>query len=318
MDAEAERIRQAIAQAQCDAKIQAENIRTEHQQLESALRQRTEETLRHEREHLEEEFSRSIAAHERARQTMELAEAERIEAHKETQRLRADTELELRQRQANEERARDAQVRELQSANEAAQQRLQQAQRARDEAMAQHKRFSATLSDVAQARDPQRERALREDIETASETLADADSELGRAHLQHTRAARAEHVAEQTHAAAAGREDELRLQLFEEMQTWIDEEQSQAGEELEHAAQYARELERIHAAKERKRVEELHADENMFSDIEGLLSSEASDNPLDIAMRTHTIAEEKARLVLRAKLKVSEDAARARAALENS
>jgi len=318
MDAEAERIRQAIEQAQCDAKIQAENIRTEHQQLESALRQRTEETLRHEREHLEEEFSRSIAAHERARQTMELAEAERTEAHKETQRLRADTELELRQRQENEERARDAQVRELQSANEAAQQRLQQAQRARDEAMAQHKRFSATLSDVAQAKDPQRERALREDIETASETLADADSELGRAHLQHTRAARAEHVAEQTHAAAVGREDELRLQIFEEMQTWIEEEQSQAGEELEHAAQYARELERIHAAKERKRVEELHADENMFSDVEDLLSGESSDNPLNSAMRTHIIAEEKARLVQRAKLKVSEDAARARAALENS
>jgi CRP-like cAMP-binding protein len=318
MDAEAERIRQAIAQAQCDAKSQAENIRIEHQQLESAMRQRTEETLRHEREHLEEEFSRSIAAHERARQTMDLAEAERIEAHEETQRLRADTELELRQREENEERTRDVQVRELQSAREAAQQRLQQAQRARDEAMAQHKRFSATLGDAAQASDPQRERALRDEIEMASETLANADSELGRAHLQHTRAARAEHVAEQTHAAAAGREDELRLQIFEEMQTWIEEEQTQAGEELAQAAQYARELERIHAAKERKRIEELHADENMFSDIEGLLNGEASDDPLNTAMRTHTIAEEKAQLVQRAKLKVSEDAARARAALENS
>ena len=318
MNAEAERIRLAMEQAQQNAAIKAASIRAEHQQLEKALRERTAETLRQEREHLEEEFSRSTAAYERARQNMEFAEAERVEAEKETERLRAATESELLQHHAQEQSAREAQLRDLQLTRQAAQQRLEQAQRVRDEARVQHERFSSTLTDIRQAQDIQGDEALRVEVETASQKLAHADSELNQAQRHHTQAAEAEQVAEQTQAAAVDREDELRLQIYEEMEVWIEQENSRSVEDLARAAEYTNELERISARKQSKRLAESHADADMFSDIATLLSGDVADDPFNLAMRTHTIAEEKARLIQRAKLKIAEDAARARAALKNS
>lgn len=318
MDAEAQRIRQAIEQAQLNAERKAKVIRQEHQKLETELRQRTENALRREREHLEEAFSHSIAAHERARQNMELAQAERIEAQTEAARLHAETESELRQRHEHEQQTRDAHVRDLRAKSKSARQRLEQAQGARDEALAQHQRFSSTLTSREQAEDPNKEEALREEVHNASQRLATADTELDQAQQQHAKAAQAEQFAQQTQAAAVGKEDELRLQIFEEMESWIDEEQSRSSEELEQTAQYARQLERIQAEKERKRLEEIHSSENMFSDVEGLLSGQGADDPLNIAMRTHTVAEEKARLIQRARLKIAEDAAHARAALKTT
>jgi hypothetical protein len=188
----------------------------------------------------------------------------------------------------------------------------------RDEALAQHERFSATLIGISPVQDPQREQALPDEVESASIKLAHADTELNQAQLQHTLIAEAEQVPKQTQAAAVGREDQLPLQIYEEMEDWIEEETNRSDEDLAQAAQCALELERINAAKESKREAELHADENIFSDIESMLRGEGADDPLNLALRTHTIAEEKARLLKTAKTRVAEDAARARAALKNS
>ena len=313
MDSEAERIRLALEKAQEEATAKAESIRDEHQKLEKELRQRTENDLRHEREHLEEEFSRSITAHELARKNMEQADAERIAAEKEADQLRLRTEEELRQRREREQREREAQLNELSAKSQAAQAKLDEAQRARDEALAQQQSFSARLTKAQNEKDQQREKELRDEFEQASEILANANDELGQAQLQHTRAAQAEQVAEQTQAAAVDIEEELRLQIYEEMHAWMDEEHSRSADEADKAAQYARELERVQAEKEKKRVADLQANQSMLSDIEEMLAGNAPEDSLNIAMRTHTIAEEKARLVGSAKLKLAEQAARARA-----
>lgn len=315
LEAEAVQVRASIALARQQAQSQAESIRNEHMSEEQRLRRETEEGLREERHRLEEEFSLSIAAQERARQELDLAEAARVQAEQATSALSKQAQTQLHARREAETTQREAQVRALQEESAAARARLEEAQRAHDLARQRQKDYSATLVDAARAGDAVREAKVRGELETVEAALARTDDALTQAREAHASAAQAETVAAQTSAAARSRADELRLELYEEMETWISEEEERSREELQNAERYARELTRIQGEKVARRAAEEQATAGMLSDIEGMLSGTLSDNPLDSVMRTHMVAEEKARLVQRARLTVAEQTERARAAI---
>jgi hypothetical protein len=207
-------------------------------------------------------------------------------------------------------------VRKLREESATARARLEDATRAHELARQRQKDYSATLVDAARAGDAEREAQVRGELASAEQTLARTDDALTQAREAHASAAQAETIAAQTTAAARSRADELRLQLYEEMEGWISEEEDRSREELQNAERYARELARIQAEKEARRTAEAQATAGMLSDIEGMLSGTLGNDPLDSIMRTHMIAEEKARLVQRARRIVAEQTERARAAVK--
>ena len=315
IEAEAAQVRASMESARQQAQSQAETIRNEHMSEEARLRRETEEALREERNRLEEEFSRSIAAQERARQELDQAEAARVQAEQDTAALSEQVQAQLAAQREAEARQREAQVRTLREQSAAARARLKEAQRAHELAQQRQKDYSATLVDAARAGDTRREQQVRGELATVEEVLARTDDALAQARQAHASAAQAETIAAQTSAAARSRADELRLQLYEEMESWISEEEERSREELQNAERYARELVRIQATKEARRAAEEQATAGMLSDIEGMLSGTLGDDPRDSVMRTHMVAEEKARLVQRARRTVAEQTERARAVI---
>ena len=315
MEAEAAKVRASIEAARQQAQSQAENIRSEHMSEEQRLRRETEEALREERHRLEEEFSRSIAAQERARQELDQVESARIQAERVTATLGEQVKAQLTAQREAESAERKAQIARLRERSAAARAHLEDAQRAHELARRTRQDYSATLVDATQSGDAEREAKVRDELATADDVLARADDALTQAREAHASAAQAETIAAQTTEAARSRADELRLQLYEEMEVWISEEEERSREELANAERYARELTRIQADKQARRTAEAQSTAGMLSDIQSMLAGTAVDDPLDSVIRTHMVAEEKARLVQRARRTVAEQTERARAAI---
>lgn len=315
MEEEAARIRAGIESARKEAETRAESIRSEHSSHEQRLRRETEESLREERVRLEEEFAMSIAAQEKARHELDLAEAARVEAEQESARLRREVDDATRQRREEEAARREEEVRRLREEEESTRTRLDGALAAHEVAKARHKSVAATLTDLEGGDDRAKQAALRDELKTFEAQLASAGDALAEAREAHESAATAQSIAEETAATARTRAEELRLQLYEEMEVWINEEEERSREELERTAHYARELERIQAEKQRKHAAEQEATESMLSDIQGLLSGSLSADPLSDLRHSRLVAEEKARLVQRARRAVAEQTERARAAI---
>jgi rhodanese-related sulfurtransferase len=316
LEAEAAQVRASIEAARQQAQNEAENIRNEHMSEERRLRRETEEALREERRRLEEDFSLSIAVQEQARHELDQVETARVQAEQATATLSEAVQAQFEAQRQAEAEQREAQVRKLREESATARARLEDATRAHELARQRQKDYSATLVDAARAGDAEREAQVRGELASAEQTLARTDDALTQAREAHASAAQAETIAAQTTAAARSRADELRLQLYEEMEGWISEEEDRSREELQNAERYARELARIQAEKEARRTAEAQATAGMLSDIEGMLSGTLGNDPLDSIMRTHMIAEEKARLVQRARRIVAEQTERARAAVK--
>ena len=238
-----------------------------------------------------------------------------MQAQRESERLRAHTEAQLHERRQREDAERDAEVARLLAASEKAKERLENAQQARDAAMRRRADYSRTFDEQVRDADPARQAQLHEELATFETAIASADDALNQAQQAHDDATTAQAIAEETAATARTRADELRVQLYEEMEVWISEEEERSKAELESAEHYARELQRIQTQKEARRAEQAEATASLLNDIEHMLSGEDPDDRIAGLMHTRLAAEEKARLVGRARREAAEQTERARAAL---
>jgi len=313
MEAEAARIRAAMESARREAESRAQGIRSEYQSQEQQIRRETEQAMREERVRLEQDIASSIAAQDKARHELEQAEAERIEAERETKRLRERTDAERATQRSREAAEREAEVARLRERSAAARERLEAAQRARDEALRAREDYSRTLRENLREANPAREADLRGELASFEAALASADDALEQAQQAHASATQAQSVAEQTAAAASSRADTLRLELYEEMEAWIREEEERSREELARSEDFAQHYERMQAEKEARRRAAERATTDMLSEVETMLSGDEAS--LAEIMRSRMVAEEKARLVQRARREAAAQTARAREAI---
>jgi hypothetical protein len=314
MEAEAARIRASMERARREAEGKAEAIRREHASEEHKLRRQTEDALRAERVRLEDEFTNSITAQEKARHLLDQAEAARKEAERQTLELRARAQAELSARRRLEDQHREAEVQALREKSATAKARLEAAQRARAAAESRHKKVSVAYGELDAKGDDRQKATLEQELDGFRRELDTADDALNKARAEHASATHAQAVAEETATVARSRADELRVQLYEEMEGWIAEEEERSREDLDRSSHYAQQLERIQAEKSARREAAEQATESMFSEIENLLSGDSNDT-FPQAGRSHLVAQEKARLVQRARREAAEQTAQARAAV---
>ena len=316
IEQEANRIRQTMEVARREAETKAEALRTRHMAQEEQLRRETESVLAHERARLESEVARSMAAQEHARQLLESTEAERIAAEQEAEQLRESLatekqsrrDQELREREANAQRLRDEHASSAERLNIAMQQR-QDAERLRSEHAEQM--MNATLGG-------ERQMQLKADLEAFEKELRAADDRVSVARREHDIAQHQVDLAREVAAATPKQEEEVRLRLYEEMEQFISEEEKRSAQELEHAQRYAEQLEQIQREKETRKRESEQATASMFDELKGMLEGSDDEDPFSRYARERLVAEEKARLVHKARMEATKRTQAARQAMQNS
>ena len=304
IDTEAKRIRGNLEQVRREAEDKAEKIRAQHIADEQLLQRETEQALAQERERLEQEIARSIEAQELARQHLETTEQERARAQLQASQRRQEAELEQRAREERERLAREAHSERFRERRAAAVSRLEQARKSREEAQQRRAEFSSSI------------RKATADSDTPAANNNDApgyvrvDGDSG--------ADDAAAVAAAVAARTRQQEEELRLKLYEEMEQFISEEEEKSNRELEDAARYSEQLDRIQQDKERRRMESERNTASMFEELQQFMHDAEPSDPTDAFARQRLAAEEKARLVRSARIQAAERTRLARDAVGSS
>ncbi len=298
MAVEAEKIRAGLEQAKQNSEQQANRIRKQHTQQEQDLRTQTEAQLREERTRLESEFAETIATQEKARNDLESAETARQEAKREAQRIQVEIDSQSHLQAQQEQEKREENRARLQAAHDDAEARLNQARKRLEIVENKHK-----VSGPDEA-----PKQVHVEVRDADKALQDAE------HAQRE-AVKAQQHAEDMVETTRTKEDELRLQLYEEMEEWAAEEEEQSKTDVERALRYAAEMQRIQTAKQEKEQQSQSANEDLFSDLRQALDGSLEADPFNDYLHEQLVAEEKARLIKTAKDTASEKKQQAQQAL---
>lgn len=289
MSGEAERIRGEVESAKRAAAEKAERIRREQEIAEQQLRARTEARLLAERRKLEAEFNTSMSSVRKASQELSSAE----NAKREAQRKAKDLSAKLR---AAEEKARRGSG-SAAPARQEAQRRLEAAHRVqRDDAAGR-----AAPSNVVPFKGPGGEAApfdpsntmvaLRTELHTFEDKVSEASEQIDTASRARAQAQRAQLLVEERLARQRALEEETRLTLYEEAESWLAEERDRDGS----AASKEKDRKRA-KAKAQESNRQAQASEDMMSDIKSQLSGDYDDEASSIehSLRMREMEQESA------------------------
>jgi rhodanese-related sulfurtransferase len=285
MSTEAERIRNEVESAKRVAAEKAERIRREQTLAEQQLRARTEARLLAERRKLEAEFASSMNSVRKASQDLNSAENAKREA----------------QRQANEiaEKLRAAELKARRgggsaTGREEAGRRLEAAQRAQ-----KGNAERGTPSNVVPFKGPDSDAgtfdpsstmvALRTELHTFEDKVSEASQRIDSAAKARAEAQRAQLLVEERLARQRALEEETRLTLYEEAESWLAEERDRDGSAA------SREKERARAkAKAEEMRRQAEASESLMSDIKSQLSGDFDDeaSSIEYSLRMREMEQE--------------------------
>ena len=263
MSNEAERIRGGVESARRTATEKAEKIRREQEIAEQQLRDRTEARLLAARRKLESEFATSKSTVHKASQ--ELSSAER--AKRDAQRKAKDVAAKLR---AAEEKARggDGSAPQPQAAG-------RRREAAEPGATSNVVPFKGRKGGAGSF-DPSRTLvALRTELDTFEDKVSEATDQIDTAARARADAQRATLLVEERLARQRALEEETRLTLYEEAESWLADERDRDGS----VASKEKERDRAKAkAKAQESNRQAKASEDLMSDIKSQLSGDYFDD----------------------------------------
>ncbi len=313
MSVEAERIRNEVESAKRAAAEKAEMIRREQAIAEQQLRARTEARLMAERRKLEAEFADTMNSVRKAKQDLSSAE----NAKRDAQRKADEIAAKLRAAEEKARRGGDS------PARQEAGRRLEDAHRAQRSATDQDK----ATSNVVPFKGPETESgtfdpsstmiALRTELNSFEDKVSEASERIDAASRARAQAQRAQLLVEERLARQRALEEETRLTLYEEAETWLADERNRDSRSTKE-----KELERAKAkAEEMKR--QAKASEDLMSDVKSQLSGDFDDGESSIEhslrmreMESHANASKPTPSVNRDK--ASEERRKAKEALERA
>lgn len=278
MSVEAERIRNEVESAKRAAAEKAEKIRREQTLAEQQLRARTEARLLAERRKLEAQFNDSMQSVRKASQELSSAEKAKREAQRQADQVAAKL------RAAEEKARRGGAAPAAGKARQVAGRRLEEAQRAQQGSAAPP---PGQPSNVVPFKGPEADAgtfdpsstmvALRTELHTFEDKVSEASEQIDAAAQARAQAQRAQLLVEERLARQRALEEETRLTLYEEAESWLAEERDRDGT----AASKEKEIERLKAKKEKLHREAKEA-EDLMSDVKSQLSGDFDDGASSI------------------------------------
>jgi len=291
MSSEADRIRGEVEAAKRAAAGKAENIRREQERAERQLRERTEARLLAARRKLESEFAVSKSTVHKASQELDSAE----KAKRDALRHAKDIAAKLR---AAEEKARRGHgtPRQPQTAGrqrEAAGRTRQNNATARG-APSNVVPFKSAKEDAG-AFDPSKTMvALRTELDTFEDKVSEATDQIDTAARASADAQRAKLLVEERLARQRALEEETRLTLYDEAESWLAGERGRD----DSAASKEKERESVKAkAKAQESNRQARASEDLVSDIKSQLSGDFFDDgasSIEYSLRMREMEEDSA------------------------
>lgn len=257
---EASRVQQDLKSAQEIAEQRASEIREKQSKEEKRLRAALEERLREERMHLENEFAQTVTAQEKAKQDLEVAEKARIAAKQESERIARELKAAQDKRRAEEEARIEKEKKRLEKEATEARAKLEAAEKAKLELTSATMKYDEIMAGIRaeekklarETKESDAERELRAELDAHNAAMKAAEQEIDVAMQAKAKADEAKAVVEEKVATQQAVAEELRVQLYEEMEAWLDQERSQSEEELARA----REMAEKQAELERRKAEE--------------------------------------------------------------
>lgn len=274
MSSEAGRIRGEVQSAKRAAAVKAERIRREQALAEQQLRARTEARLLAERRKLETEFNASMSSVRQASQNLSSAE----NAKREAQRKADEVAAKLRTAEQKARRGGAAAA-----GRQEAGRRLEAAHRAQQNNAATRGKPSNVVpfkapSTGSDTFDPSNTMvALRTELHTFEDKVSEASNQIDAASQARAQAQRAQLLVEERLARQRALEEETRLTLYEEAESWLAEERAHDGSAA------SKEKERVRAktkAEEAKR--QVKASQDLMSDVKSQLSGDYDDEASSI------------------------------------
>jgi rhodanese-related sulfurtransferase len=318
---QASRIQAELRKAQEAAGKRAAQIRDNHDAEELRLREEMEERLRAERKRLESEFAGTVEAQEKAKYELERAEAARKLAEKESQRIADELKVAQRKRRAQEDtRVKREKARLEREANKA-KSKLEAAEKAKRALQSARKEYDNTMAVIRKeekslgrdSAESKAERALRAELDAYRAKMETAESRINDAMRAKASADQAKAEAEQKVVTQQALEEEIRVQLYEEMEQWLNEERERSREELTRTQELARQQILLEKRKELQRQRQKAADSAMMSDVDSQLGTA---DGADQTLAQRASAETRANLTRSAHEEAAASKAKARSALE--
>jgi rhodanese-related sulfurtransferase len=285
MMSEAERIRTDMESAKRAAVDKAERIRREQAQAEQQLRAQTEARLLDARRKLESQFKDTINSVRLANQDVTSAESAKRDAQREAARLA--TEL-----RAAEQRSRE---RAGNTGRAEASRRLQAAQQARAKSKAARPSDNVVqLNDRRSAADApdfsDTVVALRTELHGFEDKVNKASGRIDAAERARAQAQRAQLLLEEKLARQQALEEELRLTLYEEAESWLAEDREHSA----HDADLQEQERKRREAKKASEADKASAASDMMSDIRTQLAGEGKDEDVESAIERSLRARDEA------------------------
>jgi rhodanese-related sulfurtransferase len=322
IDSEANKVQSEFKNVQQDAVVRAVQIRENQSKEEDRLRSDMEERLRSERKRLESKFALTVALQEKAKSGLEAAENARRATEHESARIADQLKAAKEKRRAEEQARIDEEKKRLEAEAADAKAKLKVAELEKKELENAQKEYEGTMAqirDKAKSLDgaedeSETELKLRAELESHNARLKAVTAEFDAAVQAKTDADQAKVAVEEKVATQKAVEEGVRLQLYEEMEAWLDEERSRSEEELENARKLAEE----EAAREQRvaadRERDADATAELLLDVESLLDDKRAETKRPIIAQAK--AEERAKLANTAKDAASAEKEKAKRALE--
>jgi len=276
LEAEAQRIKAELESAKQATDRQAEQIREEQKAAERKLREQTEAKLRAERDRLGEDFARTLEQQEKARRELEKIQLARAAAEREVESVKRELGIAEAERRKQIEARRAAERKRVDEMDARASEDLERARKARKTAARGLEEAQAKLRklhrDTAGEGEPpvDEERAISAEIRSSEQMLSAADAQMQTAERAQAEAQAERCALEQKTAEEQALLEEMRLQLQEETERWLEEERKRSEADLDKARAYAEQMEKIEQERRAKAGGE-GGEENLMADVQAQL-----------------------------------------------
>ncbi len=288
MSIEAERIRDEVESAKRTAAAKAEGIRREQALAEQQLRTRTEARLLAERRKLETEFNDSMSSVRQASQNLSSAEKAKRVAQRKADEVSAKlrTAEETARRGGAGAPGRQEASRRLEAAH-----RAQQSNASARDTPSNVVPFKGPSAGSGNFDPSNTMVALRTELHTFEDKVSEASNQIDAASQARAQAQRAQLLVEERLARQRALEEETRLTLYEEAESWLAEERSHDGSAASKEKERARaKVKAVQAQRQSK------ASQDLMSDVKSQLSGDFDDEASSIehSLRMREIEQEAA------------------------
>ncbi|MDH3412336.1 MAG: cyclic nucleotide-binding domain-containing protein [Gammaproteobacteria bacterium] len=316
---QASKIQAELRKAQEAAEKRAVQIRENHELEEQRLREEMEERLRAERKRLEAEFAETVSAQEKARYELDRAAAARNLAEEESQRIADELKSAQAKRRAQEDTRVKREKARLEREAKEAKSKLEAAEKAKRALQAARKEYDKTMAVIRkeeksldhEKRESKAERALRAELESYQAKMEAAEGQIDEALRAKESADQAKAEAEEKVVTQQAVEEEIRVQLYDEMEQWLKEERDRSEEELSRTQQLTRQQVMLEKRKEAERNRQKAAEATLMSEIGAQLGHDGESG-----LAQQASAEKRASLTRSAHEEAAAAKAKAKSALE--